>query len=279
MVLRERTGAHAPGAARAVLPHRRNEVAVAPPAVILAAGAGSRLRRDDPDAPPKPLTDVAGRLLIERTLRTFRSVGVRDVVVVVGHQSERIVPALRRLAATLQMNVTPVHNHNWERGNGTSVLAAAEHVGDRFFLAMADHLFDSEFCSRLLRGDTGAALSLVVDHEWQSMPDLDEATKVRLQGRRIVAIGKELDHFQAVDTGVFLCRPALFEAVRRAQEQGDFSLSGGVQMLAARGQAMAVASAGFFWQDIDTPEDLARVEDRLASWVAGERWAADAAGG
>lgn len=236
------------------------------------------MRGDDPDAPPKPLTEVAGRLLIERTLRTFRSVGVRDVVVVVGYRADQIVPTLRRLASTLRMNVTPVHNHRWERGNGTSVLAAAEHVGDRFFLSMADHLFDSEFCSRLLKADGGAALSLVVDHEWRSMPDLDEATKVRLQGRRIVAIGKDLDLFQAVDTGVFLCRPALFEAVRKAQEQGDFTLSGGVQILASRGQAVAVSSAGFFWQDVDTREDLVRVEDRLDRWVAGERWA-DAAGG
>lgn len=240
--------------------------------MILAAGAGSRLRGEDRDAPPKPLTLVAGRLLIERTLRTFRAAGVRDVVVVLGYESERILPELRRQALKLQMNVTPVHNHHWERGNGTSVLAAAEHVGDRFFVAMADHLFDAAFCASLLRSDTGAALSLVVDHDWEAIPDVEEATKVRLAGRRIVGIGKELTVFDAVDTGVFLCRPPLFDALRRAQEQGDFSLSGGVRLLAERGDAMTVRNAGFFWQDVDTPEDLALVEERLARWVPGQRW-------
>lgn len=273
VILNEPTGASAPAAARTIVPHHRVGSAIMPPAVILAAGAGSRLRGDDEAAPPKPLTEVGGRLLIERTLRTFRAANVLDIVVVVGYEHERIVPELRRLAGRLRLNVTPVRNYQWERGNGTSVLAAAEHVGNRFFLAMSDHLFDPEFLTRLNRKDDGAALSLVVDHNWAAVPDLQEATKVRLAGGRIVEIGKELQAFDAVDTGVFLCGPRLFDALRRAQEQGDASLTGGVRLLAAEGDAQTVSSGGLFWQDVDTPEDVTLVEQRLLNWMPGERWA------
>ena len=239
-----------------------------PQAVILAAGAGSRLRGDDASAPPKPLTPVLGRPLIERSLRTFRAAGVRDVAVVVGYESERLAGGLAEASRRVGVRVTLVENHRWELGNSTSVLAAAEHVGDRFFLAMSDHLFDPGFLARLLGADAGLPLSLVVDHGWESIDDLDEATKVRLHGSRIVDIGKEIPAFDAVDTGVFLCRPGLFSAVRRAQAAGDFSLSGAVRLLADHGRAVAVPSGGLFWQDVDTPEDLERVERRLAS----ERW-------
>lgn len=271
MILNGRTGADARRAVRTAVPRHRDDFAVVPPAVILAAGAGSRLRGDDEAAPPKPLTEVGGRLLIERTLRTFRAANVRDVVVVVGHEHERIVPELRRMADSLRLNVTAVRNYQWERGNGSSVLAAAEHVGERFFLAMSDHLFDPEFLTRLTRNDDGAALSLVVDHNCAAVPDLDEATKVRLADRRIVEIGKELQAFDAVDTGVFLCRPRLFDALRRAQEHGDASLTAGIRRLAAEGDAQTVSSDGLFWQDVDTPADVALVEQRLLNWVPGDR--------
>jgi 1L-myo-inositol 1-phosphate cytidylyltransferase len=237
----------------------------APTAVILAAGAGSRLRGTDETAPPKPLTPVLGKSLIERTIRTFRSVGVRDVVVIVGHEREHLAWALPAIAQATGVRVTPVENHRWELGNSTSVLAAAEHVSDRFFLAMSDHLFTSGFLSRLLDADEGLPLSLVVDYNWASIPDLDEATKVRLWDNRIADIGKDLRIFDAVDTGVFLCRPRLFSAVRRAQFAGDYSLSGAVRVLAGEGGAMTVPSGNLFWQDVDTPEDLALAERRILS--------------
>jgi choline kinase len=55
-------------------------------AVVLAAGAGTRMRLGD-DAPPKPLTPVLGRSLIERSIETFSAAGVDRLSVVVGKAS------------------------------------------------------------------------------------------------------------------------------------------------------------------------------------------------
>jgi choline kinase len=254
-------------AARHVLPGRqpaaRPRSHQVPAAVILAAGAGTRLRGSDGAAPPKPLTPVLGRPLIERTIRTFRAAGVSEFVVIVGYERELLTPELHTIAGRLGVHVIPVTNHRWELGNGTSVLAAAEYVGDRFFLAMSDHLFTPAFLDRLIGADEGLPLSLVVDHGCDVVSDLAEATKVRLADRRIVDIGKDLTRFDAVDTGVFLCRPVLFSALRRAQQAGDCSLTGAVRVLAAEGRATTVPSDGLFWQDVDTPADLALAERRL----------------
>lgn len=220
-------------------------------AVVLAAGAGTRIRVDD-DAPPKPLTRVLGRTLIERSVRSFARAGVQRLTVVVGFKGETIATAVEELAPRYGLDVCTAENRRWEAGNGTSVLAAAASVSGPFYLAMGDHLFDPAVLDELATGDEGATLSLAADHNWTQVPDVDEATKVLLDGRYIVEIGKELPEFDAIDTGVFLCREGIFD-----------SLSGAVRVLARRDEAMTTPVSGLFWQDVDTPADLALAELRL----------------
>lgn len=231
-------------------------------AVVLAAGAGTRLRIGD-DAPPKPLTPVLGRTLIERSIEAFSTAGVRRLSVVVGCDSDLLAAAVEELAATYEIQVDVVENPAWQQGNGSSVLAAADSVDGAFYLAMGDHLFDQGILGTLADADDGAELSLAVDHAWRAVPDLDEATKVLLDGRAILDIGKELSEFDAVDTGIFLCRSGIFDALACARAAEDHSLSGAVKVLARRGEAVTAPVTGRFWHDVDTPADLALAERRL----------------
>ena len=240
----------APGASRTI-------ERTVPPAVILAAGSGSRLRTNG-HAPPKPLTELLGRSLIERSLLTCRAAGVRDVVVVVGYRADDVVRHLREIEPGCGVRVRIAHSDRWWLGNGTSALAAEPYVGHRFFLLMADHLFAAEFLSALLGlDDPSRSCALVVDGDLAFVPDLAEATKVRRLGERIAAIGKDLPVYDGVDTGVFLCRAPIFGALREAAARGDHSFSGAVEQLSARGAVGWVASDGRYWQDVDTPLDLA----------------------
>ena len=75
------------------------------------------------------------------------------------------------------------------------------------------------------------------------------------------AIGKELDRFDAVDTGVFFATPKLAEAIRAAADEGKAgSLSDGVQRLADAGEARIADATGLFWLDVDDPVALAKAE-------------------
>ena len=93
----------------------------------------------------------------------------------------------------------------------------------------------------------------------------DEATKVRLVGSRIVAIGKDLVEYDALDTGVFVFSPVLFDALERARNLGDTTLSGGVRELASRGLMRGVEIGDATWCDIDTLSDLAAAESALGA--------------
>ena len=225
-------------------------------AVILAAGYGSRLCRDHLD-PPKPLTELSGLSLVERAMRSCRAAAIDKVLVVVGHRADEVRTHVLSRGPALGLDVQVVDALHWERGNGASVLACEPYVGASFFLMMADHITPPAFLKRLLAWDDGSQpCALLVDRDLQAVRDLEDATKVRSRGRRIVTIGKAIEPWDAVDTGVFLCRRPLFGALRQAAQRGDGSLSAGVQILADRGQAFWVPRDGGFWQDIDTPADL-----------------------
>jgi NDP-sugar pyrophosphorylase family protein len=66
---------------------------IAPRAMILAAGLGTRLRPRT-DSVPKPLTDVVGYPLIAYGLRLLRENGIGDVVVNVHHLGGELMAAL-----------------------------------------------------------------------------------------------------------------------------------------------------------------------------------------
>jgi choline kinase len=238
-------------------------------AVILAAGLGSRLRATAPNGNggvAKPLTPLHGVSLIVRSLMTLSRIGVREAVLVVGYAEEQI----RRVADDPRLagvRIIFARNPDWQRQNGLSVLAAREAVGTRpFFLLMGDHLFEPALLRGLADAPRRGDLLLAVDRRAQDIYDLDDAVKVRLaDDGRILALGKALRDFNAIDTGAFIADPALFDALdqKRAEQNGDCSLSDGVAVLARAGRAYAHDIGDAWWQDVDDYTALGIAERKL----------------
>ncbi len=234
-----------------------------PPAVILAAGQGTRM---DPNM-PKPLVRLLGRSLIERAIRTCASAGVRQFVVVVGHEEEQVGSHVHELCDRLGLDVSCANAHGWFLGNGASTGAAASHIGNRpFFLLMADHLVDPEILKKLW-ADSPASheVCLAVDRDHHHVFDLDDATKVRSVNGHVAEIGKGLAEWESVDTGVFLCTPEIFLAIEKACQAGRHQLSDAITELASRGLVRPVDVTGCSWLDVDTPEALVQAERQLLS--------------
>ncbi len=233
--------------------------------LILAAGHGSRLRELSDS---KPLTPVAGRPLIAHVIDSARAAGATAFTVVTGHQADRVEASL----ATLGVPVECVGLTDWDKPNGHSVLAGSTRIDGDYLMLMSDHLFDPEIARRAVAAGeaSGAALTLAIDRDWRRETlDLDDATKVALDGDRIAGIGKTLPDFDAVDTGVFYVRPALAEAIRQAVDAGKTgSLSDGVQKLAETGQARIADATGLFWLDVDDPLGLAKAEAHFVTGSA-----------
>lgn len=232
--------------------------------LIIAAGQGTRLRGV---APSKPLAEVGGAPLIEHVARAAVAGGVNELVVVTGYRPEPLEAFLGQMGARLRIDLRTVRNPDWPGANGLSVLAAAPFLTGDFALLMSDHLFDPAILAGVIaERPPGAALTLAVDRRIDNPQlDLDDATKVELDGERIVRIGKTLNAYGAVDTGIFVAGPALFEALDRAlAEGGTGSLSEGVQRLADRGLAAAWDCGDRWWLDVDDEAAFAKAQAALA---------------
>jgi len=227
--------------------------------VILAAGNGRRLAGVSDDV-PKPLVSVGGQPLLVHALTQAAAAGCTDAVVVLKPDASAITDFLIQHRTTLRVRIVrnPV-----EGPNGLSLRVARAVAEPRFFLQMVDHIFTAPVLSRLVSvpGDVPEA-RVLVDRDPKHI-DLDDATKVRLDGTRVVAIGKRLDRWDAVDAGYFLLTQHVFDALDDVPSSEPLTVSSGIRRL-VRGHGIgAVDLNGVSWMDVDTPADRQHAEHRL----------------
>jgi len=112
-------------------------------AVLLAAGAGTRM-----GGRPKALLELGGVPLVLRQLIALSGAGVDELVIVLGHHAERIMPVIERFPVTL------VHNPRPQDGQVSSQrlgLAALNPKVDAVLVALADQpLIDEEDITTLI---------------------------------------------------------------------------------------------------------------------------------
>jgi len=101
---------------------------------------------------------------------------------------------------------------------------------------------------------------LGVDYNIDRIFDLEDATKVKVQGEDILDIGKDLGQYNALDTGMFLCGGSLFERLESAKQNGNCSLSDGMRRVCQERKLKAFDVGDGRWQDVDTPEAFAYTE-------------------
>jgi choline kinase len=139
----------------------------------------------------------------------------------------------------------------------------------RFFLQMVDHMFDEVVLPKLVASawcddELGRVL---VDRAPVGL-DLDDATKVRIAGDRVVAIGKAVAPWDAIDAGCFALTHAVFPALRAVADEGVRTVSSAMRQLVDRRGLCAVNVDGVRWVDVDTPRDRADAERMLARQLA-----------
>ncbi len=230
-------------------------------AIILAAGRGERLVNGKPY--PKPLEHVAGRPLIFRVIEGLARAGVQEVVVIVGYLGDVLVEALTK--QPFEVPVRFCWNHEFDKPNGTSLLKAKEYVQGPTFLVMSDHLWSTSLPERVRAFPLAEDETVLgIDYKIADCVDLDDATKVGTDGSRVLRIGKMLEQYDALDTGVFRITPAVIAALEEVEGPSGCSLSQGMAKLAAKGKMRVVDVGDAVWVDVDTPLAHGHAEKLLA---------------
>lgn len=134
-------------------------------AVILAAGSGQRLRPLT-DNQPKCLVQVGGESILFRTLSTLAQYGIREAVIVIGHEGQKIIEATRDVFPQLQF--TFVWANRYETTNNIcSLWEARDHCDEDLLLIESDVVFEGEVLRRLLEED-GNAMAVAPHRSWLS---------------------------------------------------------------------------------------------------------------
>jgi CDP-L-myo-inositol myo-inositolphosphotransferase len=233
-----------------------NEQCSAPLAVILAAGNGYRLQNGS-DTIPKPQINVRGLSLAERSVAQLQRVGIDRFVVVLGAHADPVRAHFECIAKRRCCAIDFIVAKDWEQGNGCSAAAAESLVGDGpFLLTMVDHLLSRELILKLLsEPPPPEGISLAVDYDKSHIFDEADLTKVCVENEYITEIGKDLEKWDAGDTGLFYCTGELFRGLSRARVRGGFSLTDGIREC-FNGGVRVIDVSGSHWIDVDTPEDV-----------------------
>ncbi|MFY0626892.1 MAG: NTP transferase domain-containing protein [Reichenbachiella sp.] len=229
--------------------------------VILAAGKNLRLNA----GLPKSFLTINGKSLMERHIEQFQKLGVNKFAIITGFHKPALDKNIEEIRKNSEVEIVTIYNEKYELENGYSLYKAKDWINelgcDEFFFTMADHYYDEAFLSDLknkLDFKNGEYLKLVVDKPGTHNHhiDLEDVTKVDAT-TEIKNIGKELTNYNYYDTGLFFVKSKIFDTLDEiAKGETKLSISNMVTKLAEEGKTKVEEVIGFYWNDIDTPEDF-----------------------
>ena len=249
--------------------------------IILAAGAGARLRPLTDDC-PKAVVPFLGRPLLDWTMTAARECGLADITIVGGYKSERLEGHGAHLLRNPDFAST---------GMVATLMAADQYFRDEIVVSYGDIAYRPEVLRALLASP--AEIGVVVDLDWQAYWErrfddpLQNAESLRMSSdgtiRSIGQTVNRLEDVQGQAIGLFVFRGRGVKALRRAWTRATTDAAYRRPILGHRLSLAKLALTDVLdelttgdvpikaipihggWIDIDTPGDVAAAEERWSS--------------
>ena len=231
-------------------------------ALIIAAGNGTRMQPVT-RGQHKSLMPLLGLKIIERVILGAKEAGIYEFVIVTGYKGKEL-RAFVGSGSKYNVSISYVQNNNWKKANGISTLAAQKHFKENFVLLMSDHVFDPSTLKKVQRLKLkNNECALAIDRNLESALDVEDTTKVLVKKGRVVNIGKNIENYNAFDTGMFFCSPNIFTVLKKTTSIGKNSLTNGMKVLALEQKLRTFDIKGRLWADCDTYEDIKFARKKL----------------
>jgi len=231
-------------------------------AIILAGGAGTRLRSLVPDV-PKPMAPIAGRPFLEYLIERLVQGGVTDLVLSVGHRADSIArhfgPAWGGAAISYAVETEPL-------GTGGAIAFAAREFTDNAIL--------------VVNGDTYLGIDFADLMAWgaSEMPSMAGIVLRRVENvaryGAVLCTGGVVQGFVEkghvgpglINAGIYLLNPTTFA---RFGLSGRFSLEADLLQPHAEALHLRAYITDSFFIDIGIPDDYLRAQTAIPMHAGG----------
>lgn len=232
--------------------------------MVLAAGAGRRLRPYT-DTLPKALVPVDDETtILDLTLSNFSKVGLKDVAVIVGYKSEAVEERKKDLESRHNVNLELVFNDKAEQWNNAySLWCARDLFTQGFLLANGDTVHPVSVQETLLE-NRGPAILLAVDTV-KKLAEEEMKLTIDCAGN-LARITKQMDPATAFGEyiGLTLVEPEAAKNLTSALEKTwklnpDLYYEDGYQEYVDSGGVISLQPIGeVSWVEVDNHDDLAK---------------------
>jgi NDP-sugar pyrophosphorylase family protein len=222
-------------------------------AVILAGGYGKRLRPLTEDR-PKPMVEVCGRPLAEWQILWLKSLGITEVVFLLGYAKEKVIEYFGS-GKKFGVNISYVVEDE-PLGTGGAI-KNAEHIlknEDVFIVVNGDiitNLNPLEMVQMIKKDNSVVAIALVYMRSPYGI--------VKLDGEYIVEFVEKPTIEYTINAGVYVMKPTIFEYL---PEKGDIERTA-FPLLASKRLLKGYVYKDVYWKSIDTIKDLEEASERL----------------
>lgn len=243
-------------------------------ALILAGGNPQRFRAA-PLAMPKPLVPVANRPVIDYLIDQLQAAGIAEVGVVLDNRDGPVGswPGWRRRPGMKFLLL----EQSLPLGTAHAVKVGQDFVGEGPFLVVTGDCFFDGGLEGLVdrhRAHASAVLAMVAGISG----DRNLHGIASLEGDRVVrVVEKPQGAGDGVAlTGAYVLDRRVFDAINvvKPSVRGELEITGAIQILVERGQAVRAYRYGGFWRDVGRPAGILEANvfqlDRLAGEMRGE---------
>ena len=235
--------------------------------LILAAGAGRRLRPYT-DTLPKALVPLDdSRSVMDLTLKNFSEAGLTDVAIIIGYAADQVRNRQAALEERYGVNIELVFNDKAEEWNNAYSLWCARDVLKAGAIIANGDTIHPVSVEELLKAQSDDAITLSLDNVKKLA---DEEMKVQLNDRGgVTLITKLMEPETAAGEYIGVARipggiaEDLADALKATFERDpNLYYEDGFQEMVNRGAHIATAPIGDIpWIEVDTLEDLERARE------------------
>jgi choline kinase len=235
--------------------------------LVLAAGAGRRLRPYT-DSLPKALVPVDGdTTIMDISLRNLAAAGLSDVTIVVGYCAGAVEVRVPEFQERYGVKISLVHNDKAEEWNNAySLWLARDHFAQGALMVNGDTVHPVSVEQTLLT-NRGPSILLAIDNV-KKLADEEMKTVFRTDGR-LAKITKLMDPAEAfgeyIGANIIEASAAadVADALQATWERDpNLYYEDGFQEYANRGGEVRAATIGqVSWVEVDNHDDLAKARD------------------